>query len=103
MCNFLNKVISQIFVGRLSIILPRVISPQQSDFVEGRTISDNYLLAQELISNIRRKCRGGNLALKLDMARAYDRLSWLFLINMLRWFGFGEKFIGMVWRLLSNV
>ena len=58
-CNFLNKVISRILVLRLAPILPCIISPQQSGFVKGRTISDNFLLAQELFTDICRQCRGG--------------------------------------------
>ncbi|XP_071928129.1 uncharacterized protein [Coffea arabica] len=73
MSNFLNKVISRLLVGRLSGVLPRIIYSQQSGFVKGRSIADNYLLAQELISEMGRKCKRGNLALKLDMAKAYDR------------------------------
>nr|XP_027120563.1 uncharacterized protein LOC113737545 [Coffea arabica] len=57
--NFLNKVISRILVGKLSGVLPRLISPQQSGFVKGRSITDNYLLGQELMSEMGRKCRGG--------------------------------------------
>ena len=41
--------------------------------------------------------------LKLDMAKAYDRVSWLHLTRVLRQFGFGERFIDMTWRLVSNV
>nr|XP_027118580.1 uncharacterized protein LOC113735793 [Coffea arabica] len=89
--------------GRLSGVLPRIISPQQSGFVKGRSTTDNYLLAQELMSKMGRKCKGGNLALKLDMAKAYDRVSWPFLIAVMRRFGFDERFIDMVWRLISNV
>ena len=74
-CNFLNKFISRILMGRLSGILPQIISPQQSGFVKGHSISDNYLLAQELMSNIGKKCKGGNLLLKLDVAKVYDRVS----------------------------
>ena len=43
------------------------------------------------------------MALKLDMVKAYDRVSWRFLIAVLRRFGFGEGFIDMVWKLISNV
>ena len=56
-----------------------------------RQISDNFLLAQELISGIRQSNRRGNVVLKLDMAKAYDKVSWLFLLQVLRWFGFGEQ------------
>ena len=71
-CKFFNKIISKILVDRLTTLLPYLISLPQSGFIKGRMISDNYLLAQEIISGISRKNRGGNVALKLDMAKAYD-------------------------------
>nr|XP_027067128.1 uncharacterized protein LOC113692773 [Coffea arabica] len=37
------------------------------------------------------------------MAKVYDRVSWGFLIAVLRRFGFNERFIDMVWRLISNL
>nr|XP_027120658.1 uncharacterized protein LOC113737662 [Coffea arabica] len=91
LCNFINKVISKVLSDRLARILPKIISPQQSGFVKGRHISDNFLLAQELISGIRRSNKGGNVVLKLDMAKAYDRVSWVFLLQVLRRFGFTER------------
>ncbi|XP_071913911.1 uncharacterized protein [Coffea arabica] len=66
-------------------------------------MSDNYRLAQELISNVGKKYRGRNVVLKLDMIKAYDRMSWVFVLKVLRQFGFGERFVDMMWRLLSNV
>ena len=95
-CNFLNKAISRILVDRLAPILPCIISAQQSGFVKGQTISDNFLLVQELITDIGRKCREGNVALKLDMVKVYDRMSWIFIVKVLHQFGFGERFIDMV-------
>lgn len=49
-----------------------------------------------------KKTRGSNVVLKLDMAKAYDRLSWPFLMAVMRAFGFGERWIDMTWRLLSG-
>ena len=43
------------------------------------------------------------MALKLDMSKAYDRVDWMFLVTVLHKFGFGERFIDMMWRLVSNV
>ena len=37
------------------------------------------------------------------MTKAYDRMSWVHIITVLRKFGFGERFIDMVWRMLANV
>ncbi|XP_071940698.1 uncharacterized protein [Coffea arabica] len=103
LCNFVNKIISKLLANHLASVLLKIISENQSGFVRGRLISDNYLLAQELISSIGWAARGGNVALKLDMMKAYDRVVWPFLINVLRAFGFGERWIDMVWRLISNV
>lgn len=43
-----------------------------------------------------------NVVVKLDMAKAYDRVSWTFLIKVLRKFGFSEVLIDMIWRLVAN-
>jgi len=45
---------------------------------------------------------GPNIILKLDMTKAYDRLSWLFLTKVLRKMGFTERLIGIVFVLVSN-
>nr|XP_027072034.1 uncharacterized protein LOC113696849 [Coffea arabica] len=65
-------------------------------------MADNFLLVQELLSDIKKPNRGGNVMLKLDMMKANDRVSWIFLTQVLRRFGFSEVWIDMVWR-ISNV
>ena len=64
---------------------------------------DNFLLVQELLSDIKKPNRGGNVMLKLDMMKAYGMVSWIFLTQVLRRFGFSEIWIDMVWMLVSNV
>ncbi|XP_071929043.1 uncharacterized protein [Coffea arabica] len=103
LCNFFNKLLSRILADRIAYVLPKIISPQQTGFVKGRNITDNFLLAQEIVSGIGKKNRGGNVVMKLDMSKAYDRVAWDHIIDVLRRFGFGEIFIDLVWRLISNV
>lgn len=69
---------------RISYILPNIISPEQCGFVKGKNINGNILLAQELIQSIKKKTRGSNMVMKLDISMAYDSLSWLALIKILR-------------------
>ncbi|KAL2519776.1 Reverse transcriptase domain-containing protein [Abeliophyllum distichum] len=64
--------------------LAELISAPQSGFIPGRLIGDNILLTQELLHTLDTKVRGGNVILKLDMAKAYDRLDWGFLISVLK-------------------
>ncbi|XP_019231693.1 PREDICTED: uncharacterized protein LOC109212501 [Nicotiana attenuata] len=76
---------------------------KEAGFVKGRSIAENILLTQEIITDIRMRTKAGpNVVLKLDMMKAYDRLSWLFLTKVLRKMGFSERFIGLIFGIVSN-
>ncbi|XP_059313002.1 uncharacterized protein LOC132064126 [Lycium ferocissimum] len=68
---------------KLEVILPSLISPNQSGFVKGRNIIENVLLTQELVAAIRKRGKPTNVIIKLDMENDYDRLSWRFLVQIL--------------------
>jgi hypothetical protein len=52
------------------------MSPQQSAFLPGRLITDNTLLAFEFFHHLKhnKNKKKGFVGIKLDMAKAYDRL-----------------------------
>ncbi|XP_075109246.1 uncharacterized protein LOC142181032 [Nicotiana tabacum] len=96
-------VISSVVHERLVKFLPSLISEEQAGFVKGRNIVENILLTQEIVTDIRLRTKvGPNVILKLDMTKAYDRISWLFLTKVLRKMGFTERLIGIVFGLVSN-
>ncbi|WMV19606.1 hypothetical protein MTR67_012991 [Solanum verrucosum] len=43
------------------------------------------------------------IVIKLDMAKAYDRMSWNFVTSILRKFGFSENWINLILNLVSGV
>lgn len=100
--NFVNKILSRIVHERIKSLLPQLISPEQAGFVQGRSIAENVLIIQEIVSEIRKRGKPTNMILKLDMMKAYDRVEWLFLTKVLRNMGFSEMLIDMVFRLLEN-
>ncbi|XP_009767124.1 uncharacterized protein LOC142180878 [Nicotiana tabacum] len=101
--NFINKVFSRVIHERITPLLPSLISVKQAGFVKGRSIAENILLTQEIIIDIRLRTKAGpNVVLKLDMTKAYDRLSWLFMTKVLRKMGFEERIIGIVFGIVSN-
>jgi len=100
--TFTNKIISRLMHERMVKVLPKIISLNQLGFVKGRSINENVLLAQEIIRDINMRNKFHNIVVKLDMEKAYDRVSWKFLVRVLRSFGFAERIIDMIVRLISN-
>lgn len=105
LCNVLYKILSKVLANRIKEVLPNLISENQSAFVPGRNITDNVLVAFELLHFMKRKNRGtdGEVALKLDISKAYDRVDWNYLRGRLKIMGFTEKWIKWVMLCVSTV
>ena len=78
LCNVLYKIMAKVLSNRLKVILSGLISKNQSAFVPNRSITYNVVVAFEIIHHMRRKTGGqvGEIALKLDISKAYDRVDW---------------------------
>ncbi|KAL0448791.1 UNVERIFIED_CONTAM: hypothetical protein Slati_1435500 [Sesamum latifolium] len=102
LCNVTNKILSKLLYRRISQALPELISPSQSGFVPGRLISDNILLAQEMIHHLDLRYKNSNLVIKLDMSKAYDRVSWAFLLIVMQKMGFPTRFLTLIKHAIKN-
>lgn len=69
---------------------------------KGTSIATHIALAQELIRDINIKVTRGNVAFKLDMANAYDRLEWRSLRTM-KAFGFSSQARDLIYRNICNI
>uniref|UniRef100_A0A2N9HJ77 Reverse transcriptase domain-containing protein n=1 Tax=Fagus sylvatica TaxID=28930 RepID=A0A2N9HJ77_FAGSY len=97
LCNTVYKIVTKIIVYWLRPIIGNLVSPFQVAFVPGRRGLDNVVIAQELIHSIhRKKGRLGQLILKLDLEKAYDRLEWDFIREVLTFFKFPPPFVDLV-------
>ena len=92
LCNVVYKIITKLIAERLKPLLSSLISPEQGDFVEGRQILDGVVIAMEAIHSMANS-KERAMFMKLDMAKAYDRVSWEFLQNILLAFGFAEEWV----------
>ena len=101
LCNVIYKIIAKVIENRLKPLLPGLIIPKQSRFVERWKILDGIIMVQEAIHSL--KCtRSPGMLIKLDIAKAYDKLSWKYLKRVLQAFGFYQEWVERVMGLVSS-
>jgi hypothetical protein len=105
LCNVVYKIFAKILANRLKMVLPAIISPQQSAFVPGWLITDNILVAHETIHTMSTRVRGkkGFMAIKVDISKAYDRVKWAFLEGIMSKLGFNEVWISRVMTCVTTM
>lgn len=73
LCNTIYKILLKVLVNRIIIVLPKIISEEQTSI-----ILDGIIIIQEIIHSIWIN-KEASLVLKLDLQKAYDTVEWRFL------------------------
>ncbi|XP_057419026.1 uncharacterized protein LOC130713258 [Lotus japonicus] len=103
LCNVIYKTITKVITNRLRSAMGDLVSPNQCSFVPGRHSSDNIIIAQEVFHSMRsRKGAKGWMAMKVDLEKAYDRLSWSFLLDTLRLIGLDDHMCSLIMQCVSS-
>ena len=76
------KICSKATTTRLVPIAQRIISHTQTAFIRGCNILEGSLALQEIIHELKRT-KEPTILLKLDFEKAYDRVNWNFLHQVL--------------------
>jgi hypothetical protein len=104
LCNVSYKIITKIIVNRLKQIIPQVVSPFQTGFVPGRNITENIVIAQEMLHTMTRmRTRVGFFVIKVDLSKAYDRLSWEFINRVLTEVNLPAVMINVIMNCITSV
>lgn len=102
LCNFLYKIMAKILANRLKPILSAHIPPKQFDFLQQRQIQKAIITTQELLHSVQIKNMKG-MVLKVDLSKAFDRASLLYIHMLLTHLGFPYMFIKWIMSCISNV
>ena len=105
LCNVVYEIVSKAIANKLKQILSSIISDTQSAFVHGRLITDNVLVAFEAMHHISKKKGGkiGQMALKLDISKAYDRVEWAWLDKVMEKLCFVDRMRDLIMRCVSTI
>lgn len=104
LCNVSYKILTKVIIGRLKNIIPKLISPYQAGFVPGRSIHENIVVAQMMLHSMgRMRSKRGFFAVKVDLAKAYDRLRWSFIKGVLTEVGLPMELVNFIMGCITSV
>ena len=84
------KLITKMLANRLADHLQQMVSPNQSAFIKGRFIQDNFMLVQQTARYLHQQ-KQPRILLKLDISKAFDSVSWPFLLEVLHTWASGKS------------
>lgn len=94
LCNVNYKIITKAMTTRIKEVMRSLVGQEQSSFVRERQITDNIIIYQEVMHGFhKKKGKKGMMAIKIDLEKAYDRLSWNFLKDTLQKAGFNDAWV----------
>jgi len=95
------KLITKILANRLAASLNQLVSTNQSAFIKGRFILDNFMLVHHTTKFLHQQ-KQARILLKLDINKAFDSVSWPFLLEVMRRLGFGSVWCDIISGLLAT-
>lgn len=98
--NFIYKVFTKIIVARLGPLLRISLSSSQYGFIPGKKIHHCIVAGSEGFHCLRKG--GGNIAMKIDIRKAFDTMHWDFLLYVLSCMGFEEHFCKLIRTILHS-
>jgi hypothetical protein len=95
------KLVTKVLANRLAVRLNSMVSPVQSAFIKCRFIQDNFMLVQQIARFLHQK-KISRILLKLDISKAFDLVSWPFLLEVMQNLGFRQIWRDIISGLLSS-
>nr|GEY53868.1 RNA-directed DNA polymerase, eukaryota, reverse transcriptase zinc-binding domain protein [Tanacetum cinerariifolium] len=84
------KIVAKILANRLVTVLGDLVNEIQSAFVADRQILDGLFVLNEVVQWCKNR-KKQTMVFKIDFEKAYDSVRWEFVDDVIKKFGFGEK------------
>ena len=101
--NVIYRLIAKSLANRIKKELPDYIHHSQHAFIQARRITDNIIIAQEIVHSFNLKSFNQEaFMLKIDLAKAFDRIEWSFILDTLRRKGYQGHSIKLLYTCIST-
>jgi hypothetical protein len=99
--HLVGKIACKLLANRLAPFLHLLIPASQSAFIKSRCLHDNFLYVRNAIRRLH-KLKEPSLFLKLDIAGAFDSVSWAYMLDLMPRLGFGRRWCNILSLLWSS-
>ncbi|KAK1279157.1 hypothetical protein QJS04_geneDACA021350 [Acorus gramineus] len=90
LCGTVYKLVTKILASRLQLVLPALISLNQTAFIKGRKIAHGILLEHKMVKYLAPNSGKGRAVAKLDLRKAFDSIRWPYLRRVLEAMNFNS-------------
>ncbi|GKA65576.1 RNA-directed DNA polymerase, eukaryota, reverse transcriptase zinc-binding domain protein [Tanacetum coccineum] len=97
----LYKIIAKVLANRLVVVLGDIVNEVQSAFVADRQILDGPFILNEVVQWCKAKKKQA-MIFKVDFEKAYDSVRWDYLDEVLKKFGFEERWCSWIQGCLKS-
>ena len=97
--NVDSKLLSKFLAERLKLVLPEIIHTDQKGCIKGRFIGQNIRLVEDILDQYDED----EVILLLDQQKAFDRVEWDWLFQVMEKMNLGENFIRWVKLMYKNM
>lgn len=102
--SVMYKIVIKVIANRIKGCFLSLVGPYQTCFIPSRRIIDNIIIVEEVIHSMRvKKGSKGFLVLKVDLEKAYDKIRWDFLQDILSEVGLLTNLIRVIMNCVSSI
>jgi hypothetical protein len=99
--NVSSKIFTKVLTNRCTSVAHRVIQLTQTTFLPGRNIMEGVVILHETINELHRK-RSNGVIFKIIFKKAYDKVKWSFVRQVLEMKGFSDKWCQWVESIIQG-
>lgn len=99
--NYSLKLLTKLIANRLQAVILLVVHANQYGFIKGRTIQDCIAWTFQFL-HICQKSKKEIVLIKLDFEKAIDKVEHQVILDVLKYKGFSDKWIGWIKAILGS-